>query len=156
MLLTELSRPDLIKVALDAQNKREAISELVDVLVQQHEVPMIRRSDVLEAVLANERAQVSGMERGIAVPHGTTDKVDDILAALGTSHKGIPFDTRDGSPADLVILVVAPKRNRVGEIRALAGIEHLLKDHTLKQKIVAAKSPGEIFKIIEQAEQAEV
>ncbi len=152
MLLCELLRPDLIKVNLEAENKNEAIGELVDLLVQQHEIGMAQRAEIIGSIQAREQILSSGMEKGIAVPHGASDRVEDILCALGTAPKGIPFDTLDGGPADLVILLVLPRRNFTGEVRALAGIERLLEHQSLKAEIVATTEPGAIFKLIESVE----
>jgi len=44
MLLSELLRPDLIKVGIEATTPKETIAELVDLLVQQHEVSLAQRS----------------------------------------------------------------------------------------------------------------
>lgn len=152
MLLTEILRPELIKIGLEAQSKREAISELVDVLVQEHEVPLKNRDGVLEAVLESEAAQGSGMEGGIAVPHGLSDRVEDLICAMGVSKSGVPFDSLDGQPARVVILVVAPKRSFAREIRTLAGIEHLMAHATLKEGILAASTSEEAFSLIEDEE----
>jgi len=152
MLLSELLRPDLIKVGLNARNRSEAIGELVDVLVQWHEIPMSQRHEVLEFLLEHEDSRASGMERGIAVPHGLTDAVEDVLCALGTAPQGIPFECLDGEPATLVVLLVLPKRNFSGSVRTLAGIEHLLEHDTLKDQIVAAQTAQAAYDLIEEEE----
>lgn len=148
MLLCELLRPHLIKVRLEAESKHEAIEELVDVLLQQHEISLAQRSLVLEAVIANERSVGTGMERGIAVPHGQTDQVEDILCVLGTSPKGIPFETRDGRPAHLLVLLVVPRRNFAGEVRALAGLKNLLDLPGMKEQIVSAPDATAVYDVI--------
>ncbi len=48
MLLHEILRPELIKIGLEAEKKRETISELMDVLIQYHEIPMNQRDILLE------------------------------------------------------------------------------------------------------------
>jgi len=152
MLLSELLRADLIKVGLDASDKREAISELVDLLVQRHEIALSRRSEVLEAIAAHEGTNVSGNEGGIAVPHAVTDSVEDIIVALGTSARGIDFHAADGTHSKLIILIIAPRRDFAGEVRALLGIQHLFDHGTLKDKILAAPTAESIFEAIQDAE----
>jgi mannitol/fructose-specific phosphotransferase system IIA component (Ntr-type) len=152
MLLTEILRPGLIKVGLEAQQKREAIGELVDLLVQEHEIPLKSRESVLEAVLSNEAAQGTGMESGIAVPHGLTDEVEDLICAMGISKAGVPFESLDGAPAKLVILVVAPKRSFAAEIRTLAGIQHLMEHDSLGTRLMQASNQEAAFDLIQQEE----
>jgi len=153
MLLHEILRPELVKVGLEAEKKREAISELMDVLVQYHEVPMSQRDGLLEALYANEHALGSGMEQGIALSHLSTDRVEDVICAIGTAPKGIPFGTLDGAPANIVVLLLVPKKNFEGEVQAIAGVQHLLESKSLVADLLNANSPNEAFKLIMAAEE---
>lgn len=153
MLLHQILRPELIKVGLEAEKKRETISELMDVLIQYHEIPMNQRDILLEQLYENEDSLGSGMERGIAVPHIATDRVEDIICAVGTAPRGIPFGTLDGKPANLVLLLLVPKKNYEGEVKAIAGIEHLLESSALMEKLLTCISSQEAFKLIETAEE---
>lgn len=152
MLLSELLRADLIKTGLDATNKREAIGELVDLLVQRHEIALSHRAEILESLNAHENTDSSGMEGGIAVPHDLSDRVEDMLCALGTSKAGIDFQALDGKPSQIIVLLIAPKRSFAGEVRALCGIEHLFENVALKDKILAAASADGVFEAIRDAE----
>lgn len=153
MQLHEILRPELIKIGLDAEKKRQAISELVDVLIQYHEIPMNLREELLEQLYANEEALGSGMEKGIALPHVATDRVNDVICAVGTAPKGIPFGTLDGRPARVVVLLLVPKKDYESEVKAIAGIQELLEDDALVQKLLKAISPQEAWKLIEAAEE---
>jgi PTS system nitrogen regulatory IIA component len=152
MLLSELLRADLIKVSLDARDKREAIGELVDLLVQRHEIALSHRAEVLDELRAHESTNVSGMEHGIAVPHGLSDRVEDLICALGISKAGVDFQAIDGKPSQIVLLLIAPKRSFAGEVRALAGIQHLFESATLKDRLLAAATADGAFEAIRDAE----
>jgi len=152
MLLHEILRPELIRVGLEAEKKREALSELMDVLVQYHEVPMNQRDILLDNFYENEHALGSGMEQGIALAHLATDRVEDVICTLGTAPKGIPFGTLDGAPAKIVVLLLVPKKNFEGEVKAIAGIQHLLEDKALVQGLLKAAGPQDAYKLIEAAE----
>jgi len=150
MLLSELLRPDLISTNLDAQSKRQAIGELVDLLIQQNEIPMKARAEVIEAILEQEKVVTSGMEDGIALPHGATDRVEDIVCALGISRTGIDFTSRDGEPTRIVVLLVVPRGSLVGEVRALAGVQHLLNHDHLRKALLEAPDAKTAFELIEK------
>ena len=153
MLLHEILRPELIKVGLEAEKKRECISELMDVLIQYHEIPMNQRDILLEQLYANEDALGSGMEHGIAIPHIATDRVEDVICALGSAPRGVPFGTLDGKPARLVLLLLVPKKNYEVEVKAIAGIQSLLDDTAFVEKLLACISPQEAFQLIGTAEE---
>ena len=153
MLLHEILRPELIKVGLEAEKKRECISELMDVLIQYHEVPMNQRDILLEQLYANEDTLGSKMEQGIALPHIATDRVEDVICAVGTAPRGVPFGTLDGKPANFVVLLLVPKKNYESEVSAIAGIQDLLEDKGLVEKLLKCISPQEAYKLIELAEE---
>lgn len=151
MLLHEILRPELIKIGLEAEKKREAISELMDVLIQYHEIPMNQRDSLLEQLYANEDSLGSGMEQGIALPHIATDRVDDVICTVGLAPRGIAFGTLDGKPANLVVLLLVPKKNYEDEVKAIAAIENLLEDSAMVEKLLKCISPQEAYKLIQSA-----
>ncbi|MFM1921889.1 MAG: EIIABC-Fru [Candidatus Hydrogenedentota bacterium] len=148
MLLHELLRPELIKVPLEAEKKSEAISELVDVLVQYHELPLSQRHAVVEEFAANEWAVGSGLERGIALPHIHTDRVEDVVCALGISSRGVNFSNLDDKPSTVVLLTLSPKKGLSQDLESLAGIARLIESRTLVGRLSQAKSGQEAFDIL--------
>ncbi len=152
MFLSELIREDLVTVDLDAADKWEAIEELVDLLIASHELRMTDRSDVVEAVFTRERSLSTGLEHGLAVPHGAVTCVDDIVACLGVSKKGIPFESLDGKPAHLVALLVIPKNSFQRHVRTLAGIARLTNDPELRRRIFDADAASDVMDTIYELE----
>ena len=152
MLLSELIQEDLIKIDLEATDKWEAIEILVDLLVAAHELRLTDRGEVLQAVMARERSLSTGLESGLAVPHGAVECVSDIIACLGVSRKGIPFDSLDGQPAYLVALLVIPKGSFQRHVRTLAGIARLASNPELRRRIIEASSPRQVMEVIYELE----
>ena len=155
MNLSEMIQEDVIKVGLEATNKWEAIEELIDVLVDAHELRLTDRAQVTESVVAREKSMSTGLEHGLAVPHGAVDCVNDIVASLGVSRNGIPFQSADGAPAYLIALLVIPKGSFQRHVRTLAAIARLAGSADLRQKIIAAGTAGEVFRIIYEQEVAQ-
>lgn len=153
--LSELIRDDLVKVGLEATDKWEAIEELVDLLISAHELRLTDRDKVVDAVFVRERSLTTGLEHGLALPHGAVDRVDDIIVALGTSQKGIPFQSLDGRPARIVVLLVIPKGSFQRHVRTLAGIAELANDFKLREKILEAQTACEIMDIIYERDERE-
>lgn len=154
MKLSELLRPELIKVGLGADKKRLAISELVDQLIQYHELPLKQRDPVLDELYANEESIGTGMERGIAIPHVATERVEDLLCAIGTSAAGVPFRTLDGKAARIIVLFLCPKKDYVGQVKAMRAVERLLDNNETIDAILAAKNGQEVYDIIRATEGA--
>ena len=152
MQLSELIQEEVIKVGLTARDKWEAIDELVDVLVAAHEIRLADRMVVIEAVRIREHSFTTGLKYGLAVPHGSVECVHDIVAALGTSARGIPFESPDGEPARLVILLVIPKESFQHHVGTLAGVSHLATLPELRERVLAAATAKEIAEVIHTIE----
>lgn len=152
MRLTEILREDIIRVNLDATNKWEAIQELVDLLISAHELRLIDRNEIIESVCARERSLSTGLEHGVAVPHAVVNCVEDVIAALGTSQTGIPFESHDGQPAKLVILLLIPQGAFQRHVRTLAGIARLGTNPELRNELFDAKSSAEVMDILFRAD----
>lgn len=152
MLLGEILHPEVVKTTLEAENKYEAIDELVDLLVESHEIPVTLRDHIVEVVVEREKSLSTGMEHGIALPHGATDAVDDIIGALGISRRGLPFESLDSQPAHIVILLVLPKNKFQAHVRTLGGIAHLMSNANLRQALKNAPDSQTVLRLIEEEE----
>jgi mannitol/fructose-specific phosphotransferase system IIA component (Ntr-type) len=152
MLLSEVIQPDLIKIGLEAHSKWEAIEELIDLLINAHELRMVDRAEVTEAVMNRERSLSTGLEHGLAVPHGAVSCVHDILVTMGTSQQGVPFESVDGQPARLVVLLVIPQGSFQRHVRTLATIARLASDRELRERVYNAEAPEEVMEAIAELE----
>jgi len=151
MQLTELIREDLIKINLEARDKWEAIEELIDQLISVHELSLMDRNEVVQAVFTREKSMSTGLEHGLAVPHGAIGCVDDLVAALGTT-RGIPFESVDGQPAHLVILLLIPQGTFQRHVRTLAAIARMGSNPEMRQKVFDAQTPAEVMEALRQSD----
>jgi len=151
MLLTELIREDLIKINLSAKDKWEAIEELIDVLISAHELSLSDRNEVVKAVLDREKSLSTGLEHGVAVPHGAVDCLDDLVGVLGTT-PGIPFQSHDDQDARLIILLLIPKGAFQHHVRTLAGIAKLGSIPPIREKICHAATAAEVMEALRESD----
>ncbi len=121
---------------------------LVDAVVQNH--PEIEKQEILHILLEREELGSTGIGDGIAIPHGKSPNITQIISGFGLSKTGIEFDSLDGKPAYLFFLLVAPE-NSVGiHLKMLARISRLLKNTDFRNKLLHANSQSEIYQIISQ------
>ena len=152
MTLTEILSSSSIRVDLKGETKDDIIQELVDSLGLGEVIT--DRDKVLQAVLEREKIMSTGIGDGIAIPHGKSDAVVRLAAALGTQKRGVDFESLDGEPAFVFFLLVSPANVSGPHIKALARISRLLKNDAFKKKLIGASSPDEIMAVI-TAEEAE-
>ena len=156
MLLGEILHRGVIKPELAAQEKYAAVDELIELLIEAKDLPRHLRDAVRDVVLTRERSMSTGMEMGIALPHGSCDRIENMIGALGISREGIEFDCLDGEPARLVLLLVLPRHEFQIHVRTLAGISHLLQETTFRDALMTAKDPDTILKLIRSEEQSSI
>ena len=149
-LLDILSEESTI-VDLQGETKEDIITELVNVLPMGDVVT--DKEKVLMAVLEREKIMSTGIGDGIAIPHGKSDAVSQLAAALGTQRRGVDFEALDGEPAFVFFLLVSPAKVSGPHIKALARISRLLKNDDFKKKLTAATTPAEVLSVIEAQEQ---
>jgi Kef-type K+ transport system membrane component KefB/mannitol/fructose-specific phosphotransferase system IIA component (Ntr-type) len=139
--LLSLIREDQVTLSLRGESKEEIITELVDLL--QSRGRLLDRDLVLKAVLEREKTMSTGMQYGIALPHGKSDGVADLEIAVGVKKEGIDFDSADGGKSRLFILVVSPRRVSGPHVQFLAAIGTVLKNGGVREGVINAGTPAE-------------
>ena len=80
MRLSEILKPQNIKIPLVSPAKTDAIGELVTLLGQNGE--LTDPPSVLAAVLEREATRTTGIGNGLAIPHGTAQSIPSISTQL--------------------------------------------------------------------------
>jgi mannitol/fructose-specific phosphotransferase system IIA component (Ntr-type) len=149
-LLRNGLRPELVRLRLKGTNKTDVIRELIDVLDEAHLLP--NRAAAEQVVLAREATMSTGMEGGLAIPHGKSDTVDRLLVAVGLVPDGIDFGCVDGKPAQILFLTLSPTNRSGPHLRFMAEISQLLRNADIRRRILQAESPEDVIAILTQAE----
>ncbi len=132
-----------IVMELKAESKQEVIHELIDMLVSTKKIR--NRNQALEAVLEREKTMSTGMQYGIALPHGKTDSVKEMCVAIGFKRGGIDFQSLDGQPSQIFIMVLSPAGTAGPHLQFLAGISSLLNNEESRNRLLACRTPKDVF-----------
>jgi len=152
MRLTDILKPQDIKIPLEAKTKTDAIAELVNLLAANGEVGDPKK--VLEAVLDREATRTTGIGNGLAIPHGKCPGVDTLVMAIGKCATPIDFQAIDGRPVTLIWLLGSPPDKTGQHIHALARISRLMTNDKFRQSVAGAKTSQELYDLIVQQENA--
>ncbi|QDV89464.1 PTS system fructose-specific EIIABC component [Phycisphaerae bacterium RAS2] len=152
MKLTEHLTPALIKVPLVAKDKKSAIAEMVDVLVQGGITEA--RDTLLAAVMERENQRTTGIGLGFAIPHAKTDAVKGLIIALGRTAQPIDFAAIDGKPVNLIALLVSPSNATSQHIQALARLSRMVTSASLLQKLLDAPDAQALYDLIAASDNA--
>lgn len=92
--------------------------------------------EVYNAVIQRERSMSTGMEYGVAIPHGRAGAVTELCAAVGIIPEGVEFDALDGKKTQIVFLVVSPVDNPGPHLQILAGIVGIINSERARQDLM--------------------
>ena len=150
MKLTDILPADCVRVPLEASDKTEAITELVDLL---HETGRVTDRDaVLRTVLDREATRSTGIGYGLAVPHGKSAACPRLAMAVGKPATPVDFESKDGQPVNLIVLLASPPDQTGPHIQALARISRLMLMESFRQAVADATSGDELYEIIRKHE----
>ena len=143
-----LSRAALIP-SLKGETKKEVIEELLDVLDRNRLVRDVKAAG--EAIWKREESMSTGMQYGIAIPHGKCQAVSELVMALGIT-PGIEFDSIDDQPVNIIILLVSASDQTGPHIQALAGISRLMLDDQFKTALEQTTSAEQAYTLLQNKE----
>ena len=135
-----------VKLSLEAGEKDGIIEELIDVLDAAGKLS--DREAALKAVRDRERKMSTGMQNGIAIPHGKSPTVESLVAAVGFKPEGCDFDSIDGKPCQVFILTISPANRTGPHIQFLAEISRLLHEEAVRKELVEADSSESVIEIL--------
>jgi len=133
-------------VDLEATTKKEALRELTDVLSRN---PNVQDAETfLRAIYQREELASTGVGLGVAIPHVKIAQVRDYAIAVGRKTEGMDFDSLDGQPVRLIVMIGASDRQTRDFVKMLARVMRLLKDVANRDRLLEAKNPHEFIEII--------
>ncbi len=132
---------------MKATERWPAIVELIDLLVRLGRIKPEDRDSILASLKQREETMSTGIGFGIAIPHASSDRIDQVVACFGRSSQGIEFDALDNAPVKFVVLFVVPKNQFQTHLRTLASIAKFLNDRATRDSLASASSAQEILGI---------
>jgi len=145
MNLKKVLSTDTVWVDLKADTKQGIIEEMIDRLLAAGKIK--DREAVLQAVVEREEKMSTGMQNGVAIPHGKTDAVMSLVAAIGLNKAGVDFDAMDGEPCTIFIMTISPLKRRGPHMQFLAEVSRLIGQPSEREKLLACETHHEIHEL---------
>ncbi len=136
---------------LKGRTKQQVLEELLDMILIIK--PQLDRNRLMGVLLERERLGSTGIGDGIAIPHGKTRDIDQLILSFGRSSEGVDFESMDGQPVHLFFLLVAPESCAGTHLRALARIARLLRNATVRRRLGSVQGRADIFQVIQQEDE---
>ena len=117
-----------------AHSKREAIESLVDAIAKAFPKVVNNAELCKKAVFEREESMATGLDHGIAVPHGRTDGVNGIAGAVAIvdnseNENGIipDYETIDHSQIQFIVLTLVPNKGNTPYLQLMAFINRIMR-----------------------------
>lgn len=135
--------PDHIIANLEAQSKREALTELAALFQD------LDQDIMVQGLMDREHLGSTAIVSGMALPHTKISGVDDIMVAVGRSKAGLHWNARDGQPIHLIFLMLAAPKAAASYLQTLSSLSRILKNNADCAQLHRAKDKDEINRIVQ-------
>ncbi|MDR2448211.1 MAG: PTS sugar transporter subunit IIA [Treponema sp.] len=148
MNLKSVLTKETICLHLKGSSKEDIINELLDILVAANKIT--DRAAALAAVMERETKMSTGMKHGIAIPHGKSQTLQNLVACIGISDEPVDFDSLDHKPCRIFIMTLSPVEQTGPHLQFLAEVSLLFKSEEKRNQILRATTPEEIIRILSE------
>jgi PTS system fructose-specific IIC component len=148
-----MTSKELILLDESFATKDAVIEKLTDLLYKNGMVSS--KQDYLQAVLEREQVSATGLENGLAIPHGKSGSVKQAAFAVARLKRPIE-DWESINPAnkvDLVFLLAIPKAEEGStHLKLLSELSTRLMDEQFSSALKKAKTPEQFLQVLGQSE----
>jgi len=142
---TYLDRQD-VTVEVPVGNKEQVLASLVELLAGNH--PEFSRDQLLQILLKREQLRSTGIEDGVAFPHGRVPGLGELVACFGICRPGVDFQSFDGKPTHFFFVLLIPERAQGSHLKALARLNRLFQERAFRERLLAARDAEEAYRLV--------
>jgi mannitol/fructose-specific phosphotransferase system IIA component (Ntr-type) len=139
---------DAIQPSLAETTREGVIRELVRSLHGAGRFQTQDPEEVVKAVLRRETLGSTGIGRGIAIPHSRHGAVTQLVGTVGLSKTGVPFESIDGEPVHVFVLLVSPQDQPGPHLRALESVVQAMKDDEFVKALRACETRDQVWDLL--------
>ena len=144
---------DAILPDLKGTNKEGVIREMVESLRTAGNFKSGDPEEVVKAILKRELLGSTGIGRGVAIPHTKHPTVDRLVGTVALSKAGVGFESLDGEPVHVFIMLVSPQDRPGDHLRALENVSRTLRDDGFVRSLRQATTQEAIWEVLQDADQ---
>ena len=153
MRMSDFMVREAIIPELSATTKDGSIREMVESLRSAGRFKGDETDDIIKAILKRELLGSTGIGRGVAIPHAKHTGVDKLVGTLAVSRTGVAFDSLDGEPVHVFVLLISPQDRPGDHLRALENVSRVLRDDGFVRALRQAQTREAIWELLCDADQ---
>jgi PTS system fructose-specific IIA component/PTS system nitrogen regulatory IIA component len=148
MRMSDFVVREAISANLAATTKDGVIREMVENLRQAGYFKTSTPEDIVKAILKRELLGSTGIGRGVAIPHAKHSGVDRLIGAVSISKGGVSFESLDGEPVYVFVMLISPNDRPGDHLRALENVSRCLRDDSFVKALRNAADANAIWELL--------
>src|SRR5713101_3819560 len=152
MRMSDFVVKEAISPDLSATTKEGVIREMVENLRAAGNFKGSEPEDILKAILKRELLGSTGIGRGVAIPHTKHNSVERLIGTVALSRAGVPFDSLDGEPVHVFVLLISPQDRPGDHLRALENVSRSLRDDGFVRSLRQAPTREAVWDLLRELE----
>jgi nitrogen PTS system EIIA component len=153
MRMSDFVVRDAIVPELAATTKEGVIREMVESLRAAGQFKSGDPEDIIRAILKRELLGSTGIGRGVAIPHTKHPSADRLVGTVALSRGGVSFESLDGEPVHVFVLLVSPQDRPGDHLRALENVSRRLRDDGFVRSLRGATTREGVWTLLEDADE---
>jgi PTS system fructose-specific IIC component len=157
MELQKMTNQQLLFLDVDWSSKEEIIDHLVDALTKTGVVSS--KEGFKQVVLDREKHSPTGLEKGLAIPHGKSELVNEAKVAIARLKTPISGwkSINPNNKVDLIFLLAIPQIEAGStHVKLLSQLSRRLMDESYREGLYAAKTPESFMTSLDNMNQKPV
>jgi len=148
MKLSEILNKNLICFS-ELEKKQDNLEVLLQMIEKKNLVE--DKNKLRKSIFEREDLMSTGIGLGIAIPHVRIKGVDDILISILINKKGIEdYDSLDGLPVKIIIMIVAGDEQHRDYLIVLSRIVKMLKKDFIRKSMIESITKEEVIELISE------
>ncbi len=152
-MLAKYLRSEDIIFSLRDKNKLKIIEGILNHLYENGRITDLK--DAIRVVKNREKIRSTGLENGIAIPHGKSVKIESMVIGIARLDNPVDFQAIDNQLCNHVIVILA-KKEEGGPVH-LAALQQIAKSFMIpghKERLDNAKTPEDYYNILLEEQNA--
>ena len=152
MRMSEFVVRDSISANLSTTQKEGVIREMVENLRAAGFIRNNEPEDIVKQIMKRELLGSTGIGRGVAIPHTKHPSVDRLVGTVAVSRGGVAFESLDGEPVHVLVMLISPQDRPGDHLRALENVSRSLKDDAFVRALREAPSADAVWALLSAPE----
>src|SRR6266853_3905235 len=131
-LLSNLLPLSNVELNIAVGDKRAALERAAHVFEESYGIGASR---ILESLLAREQLGSTGLGKGVAIPHGRLRGLKRAAAAIIRVKEPIEFDSPDGQPVWLLVVLLVPEHATQQHLEILSELAQMLSEPSMRGQL---------------------